>query len=73
MEFLKQVVTDELVQQPLVRAQDLGLPPTSTIPQRPHSSLGYLTPVEFCAAAAVQNSLETKETTLRSYDEVGGF
>jgi len=50
----------ELVQQPLVRAQDLGLPPPVQYPATAHSSLGYLTPVEFCAAAAVQNSLETK-------------
>lgn len=29
---------------------------------RPHSSLGYLTPIEFCAAAAAENSVKTRET-----------
>jgi len=30
--------------------------------ERPHSSLGYLTPIEFHAASAARNSIKTKET-----------
>lgn len=32
--------------------------------ERPHSSLGYLTPAEFCAATAAQSSHKTEETNL---------